>query len=124
MMSKTSRITEEDTEIPVVGQAKLPSPFMKRVFDGEERRILVHPYQRKVDGKNSSRPLSFEVAGACERIFFSPSQVKAAIVTCGGICPGLNNVIRAVVNALSFHYGVEEIIGIPFGLRVCKTYPG
>ena len=35
-------------------------------------------------------------AGPREKIYFKPEQVKAAIVTCGGLCPGLNDVIRQV----------------------------
>jgi len=58
-----------------------------------------------------------EKAGPRERIFFKPSKVHAAIVTCGGLCPGLNDVIRAVVMALWYQYGVHKISGIPFGYR-------
>ncbi|KAH6808125.1 phosphofructokinase 5 [Perilla frutescens var. frutescens] len=55
-------------------------------------------------------------AGPRERIYFKPEEVKAAIVTCGGLCPGLNDVIRQIVITLEI-YGVKKIVGIPFGYR-------
>jgi 6-phosphofructokinase 1 len=58
-----------------------------------------------------------EKAGPRELIYFDPSKVHAAIVTCGGLCPGLNDVIRAVVMTLWYHYGVRKISGIRFGFR-------
>ncbi|CAF2249074.1 unnamed protein product [Brassica napus] len=55
-------------------------------------------------------------AGPRENIYFRPEDVKAAIVTCGGLCPGLNDVIRLIVITLEI-YGVKNIVGIPFGYR-------
>ncbi|KAI3409585.1 uncharacterized protein J3R85_019126 [Psidium guajava] len=55
-------------------------------------------------------------AGPREEIYFRPEEVKAAIVTCGGLCPGLNDVIRQIVITLEI-YGVKKIVGIPFGYR-------
>ncbi|CAH2049452.1 unnamed protein product [Thlaspi arvense] len=55
-------------------------------------------------------------AGPREEIYFRPEEVKAAIVTCGGLCPGLNDVIRHIVITLEI-YGVKKIVGIPFGYR-------
>lgn len=58
-----------------------------------------------------------EIAGPRQKIFFDPANVHAAIVTCGGLCPGLNVVIRAIVMSLWYRYGVRSITGIPFGYR-------
>ncbi|MGE5671920.1 MAG: ATP-dependent 6-phosphofructokinase [Fibrobacterota bacterium] len=58
-----------------------------------------------------------EKAGPRELIYFDPVKVHAAIVTCGGLCPGLNNVIRAVVMSLWYVYGVRKISGIRNGYR-------
>lgn len=58
-----------------------------------------------------------EKAGPREVIYFDPSKVHAAIVTCGGLCPGLNNVIRAIVMSLWHTYGVKNISGIRNGYR-------
>eukprot|EP00197_Chlamydomonas_leiostraca_P002149 CAMPEP_0202858042 /NCGR_PEP_ID=MMETSP1391-20130828/732_1 /ASSEMBLY_ACC=CAM_ASM_000867 /TAXON_ID=1034604 /ORGANISM="Chlamydomonas leiostraca, Strain SAG 11-49" /LENGTH=533 /DNA_ID=CAMNT_0049536911 /DNA_START=71 /DNA_END=1672 /DNA_ORIENTATION=+ len=57
-------------------------------------------------------------AGARSTIYFDPSQVTAAIVTCGGLCPGLNDVVAGIVNKLT-DYGVPEgrILGIKYGFR-------
>jgi hypothetical protein len=59
---------------------------------------------------NVNRPMSGDLylrAGPREVIHFKPDEVKAAIVTCGGLCPGLNTVIREVVNMLHFFYGAH-----------------
>jgi 6-phosphofructokinase 1 len=60
----------------------------------------------------------FEPAGPRRKIFFDPSKTRAGIVTCGGLCPGLNDVIRALVMELHFHYGVRKIHGF------CNGYQG
>ncbi len=62
-------------------------------------------------------PPSFELAGPRDRIFFDPHDVTAAIVTCGGLCPGLNDVIQGLVQSLYFHYGVKKVLGIPYGYK-------
>jgi 6-phosphofructokinase 1 len=59
--------------------------------------------------------ITFERAGPRNRIFFPPEDTRAAIVTCGGICPGLNNVIRAVLLELEPRYGVRDVIGVRYG---------
>jgi 6-phosphofructokinase 1 len=58
-----------------------------------------------------------ECAGPREMIYFSPSNVHAGIVTCGGLCPGLNDVIRAIVRCLWYRYGVRRISGIQYGYK-------
>jgi 6-phosphofructokinase 1 len=58
---------------------------------------------------------SFLRAGPRRLLAFDPEKVKAAIVTCGGLCPGLNAVIHSVVNCLERNYGVREIWGISYG---------
>ncbi len=57
----------------------------------------------------------FEKAGPREKVFFDPTSTRAAIVTCGGLCPGLNNVIRSLVLCLHHHYGVSSVYGIRYG---------
>ncbi|MDR0321484.1 MAG: ATP-dependent 6-phosphofructokinase [Treponema sp.] len=58
-----------------------------------------------------------ECAGPREHIYFSPAHVHAGIVSCGGLCPGINDVIRAIVRCLSTRYGVTRISGIRYGYR-------
>lgn len=60
-------------------------------------------------------PKAFEKAGPRERLFFDPNNSRAAIVTCGGLCPGLNDVIRALVMCLYYRYGVKKIFGARYG---------
>ena len=59
----------------------------------------------------------FEKAGPRQKIYFDPAHTRAAIVTCGGLCPGLNNVIRSVTRELRRSYGVSSVLGIPGGYR-------
>ena len=60
-------------------------------------------------------PPFFEKAGPREKIYFDPAKLKCGIVTCGGLCPGLNDVIRAIVMSLFHHYGVRSVFGFPYG---------
>ena len=66
-------------------------------------------------GHDLPADIVFEKAGAREQIFFEPRQTRAAIVTCGGLCPGLNNVIRSACLELHQNYGVKEVLGIRYG---------
>jgi 6-phosphofructokinase 1 len=61
--------------------------------------------------------MSVEPAGPRQKIYFDPEKTKAAIVTCGGLCPGINDVIRSLTMTLSYRYGVNAILGIKYGLR-------
>jgi 6-phosphofructokinase 1 len=58
---------------------------------------------------------TFERAGPLPKIFHDPNWTRVGIVTAGGLCPGLNNVIKGLVEILSFDYGVKNIYGIRFG---------
>src|ERR1700678_4579928 len=60
---------------------------------------------------------SMEPGGPREHIYFDPSLTRAAIVTCGGLCPGLNNVIRGLVLELADKYGVTDVLGFRDGFR-------
>jgi len=66
---------------------------------------------------NNIEPVSFEKAGPREFIYFDHSKTKVAIVTCGGLCPGLNNVIRSIVHELYYRYNVNRIVGIKYGFE-------
>ena len=61
--------------------------------------------------------LEFEAAGPRRHLYFDPLRTKAAVVTCGGLCPGLNDVIRAIVMEAYHHYHMAGVLGIPFGLE-------
>ncbi|MFN7931923.1 MAG: ATP-dependent 6-phosphofructokinase [Bryobacteraceae bacterium] len=66
-------------------------------------------------GVDGGPPVLFEKAGPRERIFFDPAGTRAAMVTCGGLSPGLNNVLRSIFLELHYHYGVPEVLGIRYG---------
>src|SRR6187455_3463722 len=59
--------------------------------------------------------LEFELAGPRAKLFFDAKQTRAGIVTCGGLCPGLNNVIRSLFLELHYGYGVAEVLGFRGG---------
>jgi 6-phosphofructokinase 1 len=67
------------------------------------------------------RSIKFTKAGPRKNLFYNPSKVKALIVTCGGLCPGLNVVIRELVMALHFSYEVREIYGVKWGYKGLYT---
>jgi 6-phosphofructokinase 1 len=67
--------------------------------------------------KSDKDPLALEKAGPREKIFFDAKETTAAIVTCGGLCPGINNVIRSLVMGLHYFYGVKDILGIRYGYQ-------
>ena len=88
-------------------------------FLDDSERIVMDPRAAEIDRcfKDGLFPESFEVAGSRNPIFFEPAKVTAAIVTCGGLCPGLNAVIRSIVLQLHHRYGVRKIHGIRYGYQ-------
>jgi 6-phosphofructokinase 1 len=70
------------------------------------------------------RAPAFELAGPRHRVFFDPARLRAGIVTCGGLCPGLNNVVRGIVLALTQSYGVSQILGFRYGYEGCVRRHG
>ncbi len=100
---------------PLKQGQRADSPVYKFVKDDE--RIL---YEVSLESFNQYKetgemPVSFEKAGPKENIFFEPAKTKVGIVTCGGLCPGVNNVIRSLVNQLHYRYGVTRMLGIRYG---------
>jgi 6-phosphofructokinase 1 len=85
------------------------------VEEGDEVLYHTRPGQILASMEKGIRPPAFERAGPREKIYFDPSKLKCGIVTCGGLCPGLNDVIRAIVMSLHYHYGVRTIYGFRFG---------
>ena len=62
-------------------------------------------------------PSEFEVAGPREKIFFDPAKTTAAVVTCGGLCPGLNDIIKGIVTQCHYRYGVTKVFGFRYGFE-------
>jgi 6-phosphofructokinase 1 len=108
-----------DFTIANLGSCPIDSPLNISSFTSDDDRVLFQTrlanYAEMLD--SAGRPLSVEPAGPREKIFFVPAQTKAAIVTCGGLCPGINDVIRSLTMTLCYRYGVKNILGIKYGLR-------
>lgn len=118
-------MTHEDFKVKVLGNRTIKSPLKPSFhpdglsfgFIENHDRILFDASLEnfKQCQETGETPISFEKAGPRQHLFFEAAKTKVAIVTCGGICPGLNNVIRSVVNELYYRYNVNQIIGIQYG---------
>jgi len=100
-------------DITNLGEPRFISPLRRSV--GENLRIPELIVQ-DVNASTSSE-LQFELAGPRARLFFDPGHTRAGIVTCGGLCPGLNNVIRSLFLELHYAYRVKEILGFRGGYK-------
>ncbi len=100
---------------PLKTSQREDSPVYKFVKDDERilYEVTLNDYNRYRE--SGETPVSFEKAGPKEYIFFEPAKTKVAIVTCGGLCPGVNNVIRSLVNQLFYRYGISRVLGIKYG---------
>jgi len=106
--------------ITTLGEARFPSPLPFHISD--KARVL---YNVIVDpDAPPTEELLFEVAGPREHLFFDPKKTRAGIVTCGGLCPGLNNVIRSLVLQLHHGYGIHEILGFVNGYQGLDPWRG
>lgn len=109
--------------ITLLGNANFLSPIKRTVSDNlRVPEHIIHKSNIKLDDG-----LQFELAGPREKIYFDPKETRAGIVTCGGLCPGLNNVIRSLFLELNFAYGVKEVVGFQGGYKGldpdCKNNP-
>lgn len=94
------------------GSSHVDMEYNRLVSDDE--LVLVDLVRRPGMGSVSR---AFHLAGPRETLHFDPSSVNAAIVTCGGLCPGLNNVIRELVHSLTYLYGAKTVYGITGGFH-------
>ena len=113
-----------DFTVPSLGSAKVRSPYRASRFVSDNERTLYNTTVHAPDNAPSDtprddqgQPLAFERAGPRERIYFDPVKTRCGIVTCGGLCPGLNAVIRAIVLQLHYDYGVRIIHGFQYGFE-------
>jgi 6-phosphofructokinase 1 len=106
-----------DFTIARLGEGRLRSPMSGVRFTRDDERVLYHSGLEdvKVWLDRGADPPAMESAGPREMLFFDPSRLACGIVTCGGICPGLNDVIRSIVLSLHYHYGVDKVYGFRFG---------
>lgn len=118
-------LQQKDFQIQSLGECKFESPLkLSKVDDdkltnyvSDDERILYSCYLKDIQADIAAgrELLSFEKAGPREKIYFDPANTKAAIVTCGGLCPGINDVIRGLVMNLHYQYGVKSIYGFRYG---------
>jgi len=110
---------EQDFKIQDLGKRKIPSPLMVGYFKTDDERIIydIRLGREETRVKSKGVPITMEIAGPRGTIYFDPPKVKAAIASCGGLCPGINDVIRAIVMELHFRYGIQNIIGIRYGFQ-------
>jgi 6-phosphofructokinase 1 len=115
-----------DTTIPTLGPLKVPSPIkrgdknaLKRSFVNDTDKVVLNVNVNtimKMVADGIELP-AFELAGPREKLYFDPSKLRCGLVTCGGLCPGLNDIIRAIVLELFYGYGVKNIFGFKYGLQ-------
>ncbi len=121
-MVERPTLRPEQLEVSTLGPCQHASPLARSLQTGEgvgtfvpdDMRVLYEPRFRLGEAIN---PLAFERSGAREKIFFDPTKTRAAVVTCGGLCPGINNILRSLVFELTHNYGVTDILGIRYGYQ-------
>lgn len=128
---KQANIEPLSLTIETLGPAKVHSPLLGftahgpteatpwESFTDDDNRVLLNVKTKALAEIVACQrePASFEEAGARRTIYFDPSKVRAAILTAGGLCPGLNDVIRALVMTLHYRYGVGSILGVKYGYQ-------
>jgi 6-phosphofructokinase 1 len=99
--------------VTLLGEPRFLSPMRRPVRDDlRVPEVIVR------DPKSAASPeLLFELAGPRAKLFFDPKRTRAGIVTCGGLCPGLNDVIRSLFLELHHAYGVKEVLGFRGGYQ-------
>ncbi|MEM6893518.1 MAG: ATP-dependent 6-phosphofructokinase [Bacteroidota bacterium] len=112
-------------QIQQLGSPKFRSPLQLSTVKGDRIFNFVNDTEKFIFDtsqehfahclETGSDPICLEKAGPRQDIFFDVPHCTAAIVTCGGLCPGINNVIRSVVMALHYFYGIKRILGVPYG---------
>ena len=117
----------DDFRVRTLGECRYESPFSTRLADKHTSPHYVHEDDRVMlddtvsvlsgHGLPLDQVPSFETAGPRQKLYFDPARTSAGIVTCGGLCPGLNNVISGLVQELTVHYRVTRILGFRNGLE-------
>jgi 6-phosphofructokinase 1 len=118
-------LIDKDLNIPRLGDTLFESPLKFSVggkqdegmFVPENERVLAILDRTLVDEfyRTLITPPSFEKAGPRKQLFFAPGEAVSAVVTCGGLCPGLNSVVRSIVMMNHYRYGNHRTYGIRYG---------
>lgn len=114
------------TKIDTLGECTFPSPTRYTNYIKKDAVVLYKAQfdsPEEFDEYHNNDPIYFERSGPLEKIYFDPMWISCGIVTCGGLCPGINDVIRSIVMELSYRYGVRRILGFRFGYQgLVKRY--
>ena len=110
---------KNDFIVEHLGENKISSPYNRGKFIDNDARIAYNTEVSELEkyAGNLKELPSFEMAGPREKIFHDPARSKAAILTAGGLCPGLNDVIKGLTCTLKLHYKVPVVYGIRYGFR-------
>ena len=100
-----------------LGKRTIPTPITASNFIDDSMGLLFDKYLNQNAGNSGDATPAIEIAGPRKMIYFDPSKVKAAVITCGGLCPGINDVIRSIVMELYYRYSVKNIVGIRYGFQ-------
>ncbi len=114
-----------DLQVKALGRCLIESPIAARLGAaalhrvGAAERVLLDDRRSTLrDGPHAEADIpTFELAGPRDFLYFDPAKLRCGIVTCGGLCPGINNVVRGIVNELTHAYGVQEIFGFRYGFE-------
>jgi 6-phosphofructokinase 1 len=113
--------------IETLGEAAIDSPLLPggRHFIRDDEKILVYSHSDWFNTfqESGQEPPMFERAGPRRRIYFDPKTLNCGIVTCGGLCPGMNDVIRTVTLSLIWQYGVRNVFGFRYGYAGLSAHP-
>jgi 6-phosphofructokinase 1 len=105
-----------DTKVETLGERTFLSPAGYDYYTKEGSIVqLQTAFESMEQFKETQGQVFFEQSGPMEKIFFDPATVTAGIVTCGGLCPGINDVIRAIFMELHFRYKVPKVLGFRYG---------
>lgn len=116
-------LSQEDLQVKKLGECSIHSPLGLSTTEGDSiadyipDKAKVRYQVEHIDDRVEESGLFFEKAGPREKIYFNPTTTKAAMVTCGGLCPGMNNVIRSAFLEFHYKYGVKTVYGIKFGYQ-------
>ena len=115
--------TREMLIVDTLGETTVRSPLQLSTIPDDDIADFVPDKARvlfrveKMDDEEIDTSVTLEKAGPRQMLYFDPANTRAAIVTCGGLCPGLNNVIRSIVLQLYHNYGVKKILGYRYGYK-------
>jgi 6-phosphofructokinase 1 len=106
-----------DLEVQRIGACRIQSPVSGAHFVDDGDHVVLHANPATIKSRLEKEGCipAFEKAGPRAKIYFDTSKLKCGIVTCGGLCPGLNDVIRAIVLSLFHNYKVKTVLGFPYG---------